>query len=340
MFEYKTNFSRQVGFNTFLVSKKRNKKKNKVLLPDPSVKHPHGSFAEEFSIIHNRLLKQREGKFEPSPHQFNNFNYVPPTPDKPFAGLVPDTKSKNAKEWMEFWIPQYLAHFGYDFQQVMQYYFVNTLSGQKVAAKHWQDINNIAPEDPSQMSTVSEVKKMFKPEEQAEWHQVLYNKDLARISMRQIIKLTRGKIKINGMSGDTISRLTNLWPPFMEKHGLQWSVGEDNGHVVMDRIFDSWITQILDEIKEKPHLEDVYKLENDTLICRGVWDTRNLRACPLGAFLVPIHKLFKEQLWSTAFLVEARKCGESLEELQTLEYYKSLLLQINNGTYRRQVSKD
>lgn len=233
------------------------------------MKHPHGSFAEEFSIIHNRLLKQREGKFEPSPHQFNNFNYVPPTPDKPFAGLV----------------PQYLAHFGYDFQQVMQYYFVNTLSGQKVAAKHWQDINNIAPED---------------PEEQAEWHQVLYNKDLARISMRQIIKLTRGKIKINGMSGDTISRLTNLWPPFMEKHGL----------------------------------EDVYKLENDTLICRGVWDTRNLRACPLGAFLVPIHKLFKEQLWSTAFLVEARKCGESLEELQTLEYYKSLLLQINNGTIK------
>jgi len=111
-----------------------------------------------------------------------------------------------------------------------------------------------------------------------------------------------------------------MWSQFSESEGIEVALSDDglSGYVKVDRLIQGWIEQVLDHIEKNPKDKNLFKFEDNTFWLRSVWDKRNISQCPLGAFLIPAHLFFQSQLWSNAFLVEARKSGEALADLQDL----------------------
>src|SRR5690242_6626092 len=80
--------------------------------------------------------------------------------------------------------------------------------------------------------------------------QVLRNRDMARISVRQMLKMGSHGVKLGGYSGDTLVRLTARWPEFLKNTlGVKWKAQHQAGYIEMDKIFENWIEQILDSPK-------------------------------------------------------------------------------------------
>jgi len=133
-----------------------------------------------------------------------------------------------------------------------------------------------------------------------------------------------GGLTLGGPTGDQIVRLTGRWPEFLRSKGFVWKITNETGYVEMTKIFENWISQILDSKMS----DDIQQTR--TLYLRAVWDSRQIKECPLGCFLIPVHEFFASQNWINAFLVEAATFGEKKDDLKKLLYYPELLRKIND----------
>lgn len=198
---------------------------------------------------------------------------------------------------------------------------------------------------------------------------VLWAKDKSKLSLRQIIKFCIiTKSKINGLTATDIVILNGLWKSYFDIIGISLNLYGSSERFVklflkklnsyfkfyfnyfisiilltflkwlfflifrayfkgMNFIFTCWIKKALEK----------GPLENNTFYIRASWDSRNLNSCPLGCFIVPLHKIFKTQLWENTFLVEAVNSGETTTDLENLKFYKEFLLSITSGKYNVQV---
>jgi len=90
-----------------------------------------------------------------------------------------------------------------------------TEAGQRDYVRLYEDFNRLtgrtAPVE-NKLVVLPELDKILKGEELPKWHLVLKNKDISRVSVRQIQGLTKGGMRLGGLSGDHISRITGLWP--------------------------------------------------------------------------------------------------------------------------------
>lgn len=302
---------------------------------EPNVVEVQTAFEQEFHKFHDKFQK----KFKVNKELFKEFQYVPQLGDKLFHELGVPQQRERAREWMHFWIPAYTALFGASFEEMLKTWLVDTTSGQQEFLEVYRTFvkrRTDVEEGKNKPRLLDELKPIIDnptPEENMNlWAKILKNKDEARISNRQLVKLASGGVTIGGLTGDRLARLAGMWSQFSESEGIEVALSDDglSGYVKVDRLIQGWIEQVLDHIEKNPKDKNLFKFEDNTFWLRSVWDKRNISQCPLGAFLIPAHLFFQSQLWSNAFLVEARKSGEALADLQDLVYYLKLVQKMND----------
>jgi hypothetical protein len=284
-----------------------------------------------FARILFKYFKEDIYKGNPDETRFKDFGFVPQSAKKPFNKLKAEKKKEQAKEWCIFWIPCFCNYFGKDFREILKCFLMDTILGQDFFAECY---NVLEKETGRSKETMGQKKKIVrvaslnkilkKSPALTPYHKVLHNKDFARVSMRQTLKMCIGGLTLGGLTGDQIARLTGRWPEFLRLKGFDWKITKETGYVEMVKIFENWISQIL-QSSVSDELE-----RTRTLYLRAVWDSRQIKECPLGCFLIPVHEYFASQNWVNAFLVEAATFGETKDDLTKLLYYPSLLRQINN----------